>query len=177
MKRASITLLSILLGAGTAAAQNPPATADFVKHAEVGGQTEVQAGQIAEKKGHTPAVKNFGRDMVRDHTKLSNELKATLAKDPDTSLPKDTPLDDEAKATLDKFNSASPADFDKTYIDAMVEDHKKDLAEFESYAKSGQDKAIREAAKKAVPVIKRHLAMAEKIQRTQNRSSGTYQTK
>jgi putative membrane protein len=171
MKTTFIILISAIIGSGTAAAQTTSSTADFVTHAEIGGQLEVQAGEIAAKKGNAPAVKHFGERMVRDHSRINADLKSLLAKDPDTSLPKDTPLDADAQAMLDKLNRASAADFDKTYIDAMVEDHKKDIQEFENYAKSGSDKMVRTAVKKALPIIKEHLAMAEKIQRGQNRSS------
>ncbi len=142
-----------------------PTASDFVTHAEIGGQLEVQAGQIAAQKGQKPAVKHFGERMVRDHTALSKKLDAAVAKSNNQSLPKKAPLDQEAQASLRQFQSASPADFDRTYIDAMVADHKKDIAEFESYAASGDDPVIRAAAQKALPVLKEHLTMAEKIQK------------
>jgi putative membrane protein len=165
MKRLIPILLSMAVCPAVAYAVPAPTASDFVTHAEIGGQMEVQAGQIASEKGQTPAVKKFGEHMVKDHTALGKKLDAAIAKSHNQALPKNAPLDQEAQASLKNFQSASAADFDRVYMDAMVADHKKDIAEFESYAGSGDDPVIKAAAQKALPVLKKHLAMAEKIQK------------
>lgn len=165
MNRLPLVLLSMTAFPVLALADPAPPASDFVTHAEIGGQMEVQAGQIAADKGQTPAVKKFGERMVRDHTQLGKKLDAAIAKSNNQALPKKAPLDQEAQTSLKEFQSASSANFDRVYIDAMVADHKKDVAAFESYAGSGDDPVIRAAAQKALPVLKKHLAMAEMIQK------------
>ncbi|HLH11370.1 MAG TPA: DUF4142 domain-containing protein [Methylovirgula sp.] len=170
MQKTTVALFAMSLASGTAFAQAAPPTSEFVQKAEIGGQLEVQAGHIAATKGTSAGVKNFGEKMVRDHTRLNEKFKSVLAKDKQ-DLPKETPLDTEAQDSLNKLNSASANDFDKLYVDMMVDDHKKDIADFESYAKGGDDKLIRAAARQALPTLKEHLMMAEKLQRRENRSS------
>src|SRR5690242_3779496 len=58
---------------------NTPET-DFANDAGAGGMMEVELGQLAEKNGSSPAVKNFGKMMVTDHSKLNDELKDLAAK-------------------------------------------------------------------------------------------------
>lgn len=166
MRKLTPILLCVALCPVAAYAAPAPTASDFVTHAEIGGQMEIQAGQIASNKGQTPAVKQFGERMVKDHTELGKKLDTAIAKSNNQSLPKNAPLDSEAQASLKNFQSASNSAFDHVYIDAMVTDHKKDIAEFESYAASGDDPVIRAAAQKALPILKMHLAMAEKIQKS-----------
>src|ERR1700751_571045 len=53
----------------------------FAKKAAEGGMAEVKLGQLAEERGLNPAVKNFGRRMVQDHSKANNELKDVTSKE------------------------------------------------------------------------------------------------
>jgi putative membrane protein len=47
------------------AASNPDAS--FYKHAAEGGIAEVDAGRLAQDKGNSQQVKDFGAMMVKDH--------------------------------------------------------------------------------------------------------------
>src|ERR1700751_1190108 len=62
---------------------NTKSSADetFAKKAAEGGMAEVKLGQLAEERGSNPAVKNFGRRMVQDHSKANNELKDVTSKE------------------------------------------------------------------------------------------------
>src|SRR4029450_3766441 len=50
----------------------------FVQQASSGGLAEVRAGQLATERAASAEVKQFGQQMVTDHTKANQEL-ATLA--------------------------------------------------------------------------------------------------
>jgi putative membrane protein len=51
--------------------------------------------------------------------------------------------------------------FDKAYMDDMVKDHKKDVAEFRKEANGGKDSDIKGFASKTLPTLEEHLKMAE----------------
>ena len=55
----------------------------------------------------------------------------------------------------------SGAEFDRAYMDHMVKDHKKDIAEFRKQASSGKDPEIKAFAAKSLPTLQEHLKMAE----------------
>ena len=51
-----------------------PADDAFAQKAEQGDMAEVKLGQLAEQKGTNPAVRDFGKRMVQDHSKNEKDL-------------------------------------------------------------------------------------------------------
>src|SRR5205809_5410974 len=100
----------------------------FMKKAAKGGMMEVAMGQVAEQKAQSEDVKSFGKRMVTDHGKANDEIKKIAAKK-NVKLP--------AKEPTVSWSS------DKAYIDMMVKDHEKDLAEFKEEAKSGRETDVK----------------------------------
>ena len=104
------------------------ADTDFMNKAAQGGMAEVELGKLAASKGANADVKKFGQQMVDDHSKANSELK-TVAASKSITLP--TEVNAEQKAMMDKLSKLSGAAFDKEYVKGMVEDHEKDVADFE----------------------------------------------
>jgi len=125
----------------------------FMKEAAKGGQMEVDMGHMAEKQGKSGEVKKIGSRMVADHTKANNELMA-IAKKKGVDLSKEKP----------KMHKMDDANFDKQYIDMMVKDHEKDLAEFQAEAKNGGDADVKAFASKTSAVIQKHLELVKAAQ-------------
>lgn len=131
----------------------------FLKQAAIGGMMEVDAGKIAMKSSNAQ-VKAFASQMVADHTKANNELKA-LAEKKKILLPMEYPS--ELKAHLDAMKNMKGADFDKHYIEMMVTDHDKTIALFKSGSEAA-DKEVKDFANKTIPVITGHFEKAKSIQ-------------
>ena len=100
----------------------------FMMEAAEGGIAEVQLGQMAQQKGSSQEVKDFGRRLEQDHTKANDQLK-TIAQQRQVSLPTDT--DAKHKAAITKLNGLSGAEFDKVFGQMMVKDHREDIKKFE----------------------------------------------
>lgn len=115
---------------------NPTATADeeFARKAAADGKMEVELGRMAARKGRNPAVRNFGRRMVTDHTRSGNKLKV-IARKKGITLP--AVLDPMHNEGMTRLAGLSGADFDRAYMEMMVSDHEKAVAEFEAEASSG----------------------------------------
>ena len=121
----------------------------FMKKAAKGGMMEVAMGQVAEQKAQNEDVKSFGKRMVTDHSKANDELKSIASKK-GVQLP--------SKEHTSKWTS------DKAYIDMMVKDHEKDLAEFKEEASSGSDPDVKKFADDTAKVIQEHLDLVKDIQ-------------
>src|SRR5258708_29671248 len=123
---------------GALVSSSPPATspsmwnnATIVGYAEAANHGEEQLGKLAETKATDPAVKAYARQMVADHRAMMAETKALAAKlhTVGDTIPND--VHDLVMGARDKAKelAAKPAgaDWDKNYIDTMIDDHKKDL--------------------------------------------------
>jgi len=121
----------------------------FMKKAAKGGMMEVAMGKMAEEKAQSDDVKSFGKRMVTDHSKANDDLKS-IASNKGVQLP--------TKEHSGKWTS------DKAYIDMMVKDHEKDLAEFKEEANSGSDPDVKKFADDTSKVIQEHLDLVKDIQ-------------
>jgi putative membrane protein len=132
----------------------------FAKEAAIGGMAEVEMGQLAATKAQSPDVKQFGQRMVDDHGKANSELKS-LASQKKWTLPYE--LDQKHKATRDKLEKMSGAQFDHAYMAEMVADHNKDVASFSRESKTGKDAELKAWAAKTLPTLQEHQKMAKEV--------------
>ncbi len=102
---------------------------DFVKDIATANIAEVELGRMALDKAVNPDVKKFAQMMVDDHTKANEELTTIASKD-NIAIP--SGLDDKHNDLRDKLAKKTGADFDKDYIDAMVDGHKDVMDKLES---------------------------------------------
>ena len=126
----------------------------FAAEAASGGLTEVALGKLAQQKGVDKRVKNFGGMMVMDHSKANNEFKL-LANSKNITLSTAPNADDQK--VIDEMSKKSGKDFDKAYVNDMVDDHKKDIKKFEEASKNCKDPDIRAFATKTLSVLNKHL--------------------
>lgn len=128
--------------------------AAFIVDAANGGMTEIELGKLALQKGVSKQVKNFGLMMVKDHSKINDMVKA-IAVTKNISIPK-APGAQEQKI-ISKLTGKSGKDFDKAYIDDMIEDHQDDIKTFQTAAKKCLDPDVKSFAAKTIPILQEHL--------------------
>ena len=172
-------LLALVVTAGASVAQNSNSsttdkpgnqmshgsgqmTADqkFALEAAMGGTMEVELGKVAASKGASDEVRQFGQRMVDDHSKANEEL-MRVASAKGMTLP--TAPDPKHQAEMQKLSALSGEKFDKEYVKMMLKDHKKDVAAFEKEASGGMDADIKTFAANALPTLREHLQMIQRI--------------
>jgi putative membrane protein len=132
--------------------------AEFMVKAASGGMMEVVLGKMAEKQASSADVKAFGKMMVTDHTKANEEMKK-LAATKNITLPVATGK--EHQEHIDKLSKLKGAEFDKEYMNLMVDDHEEDIEHFKEAANAdGYDADVKALASKTVPVLEKHLEHA-----------------
>lgn len=62
---------------------------------------------------------------------------------------------------MERLGKLSGNDFDKAYMKHMVDDHKKDVSEFEKASRSAKDPEVKAFAAKTLPTLKAHLQQAQ----------------
>ena len=160
--------------------------ADFAWDASLINLKEIRLGEAAQTNSQNADVQEFGKHMVRDHSRLNDRLvKIAQAEGlplpdtntfyipvtapenkPATELMQETPpqrLLDAQLAVQDLVSKTGP-DFDQAYADAMVKGHEMALEKFQSAATTLQDKPLKKYADRGSRVIRNHYEMAQKLQ-------------
>lgn len=133
----------------------------FATDAANANLAEVALGKLAGTKSANAQVKNFAEMMVKDHTKANDDLMG-IAKEKNITLPAAPDADHQKK--LDDLSKLSGKDFDKAYIDAMVDGHKKVLDMMKIASDKCSDSELKAFAAKMVSPVQMHLDAATKIQ-------------
>ena len=151
----------------TSHAQQGPSDAQIAHIVVTANQVDIDAGQLAEKQGSTQAVRDFGKQMVTDHSavnKQATELAGKLKVKPEQNK---TSADlrkggDENVAKLKKLKGR---EFDKAYIDNEVTYHQAVLdAVDKTLIPSAQNAELKALIEKVRPAFVAHLDHARKLQ-------------
>lgn len=137
---------------------------NFVMKAAEGGLAEVQLGQLATQNAQSDEVKQFGQRMVDDHTKANDQLKQ-VAEQKGVTLPTDLSAKD--KAEKDRLSKLKGEQFDRAYMQHMVMDHKKDVAEFKKESTSAKDSDVKNFASQTLPTLEDHLKQAQQVEKAE----------
>jgi len=128
------------------------------------------AGMLAEKKGATKAVKDFGKTMVTDHGGVNKQAVALVTKLNVTPEDNDTSkqLKSGGDTNLAKLQGLSGKAFDKEYIDHEVAFHQAVLDALDkTLIPNAQNADLKALLEKVRPAVAAHLDMAKKIQSSQ----------
>lgn len=140
------------------AADNPDES--FFKKAAEAGMAEVDAGHMAQEKGTTQAVKDFGAMMVKDHSAANSKLmKIAAAKN--IKLPKGEGMMNKAKEKATDVRSGE--NFDKSYIKGQIKAHEDTVELLQKEIDSGKDPEAQAFAKEVLPKVKMHLDKINQI--------------
>jgi putative membrane protein len=157
MKRVLI-LLTLAAPMLVWAASSPDET--FYKRAAEGGIFEVEAGKLAQDKGNSQQVKDFGTMMVKDHSAANEKLKA-LAAAKNIDLP--TSASVSQMATKAKLKVLSGTTFDESYIKSQVRAHRATIALFKKEIDSGEDGDAKAFASATLPTLRAHMKAIDTI--------------
>ncbi|HEX5206898.1 MAG TPA: DUF4142 domain-containing protein [Steroidobacteraceae bacterium] len=151
---ASMLAVPLALGAGT-----KPDT--FMRKAIQGNLAEIKVGQLAQQKGASEGVRHFGSVLEQDHS-TANSQAMTAASSMGVTPPAEPSMKEQAEYR--HLAALSGAKFDKAFVKEMVKDHRQDIAEYEKEAKTSNSQAS-SYAEQSLPVLKKHLQLAESLER------------
>lgn len=142
------------------AALNPD-DRSFLETAAVGGKAEVELARLAQQKAQNEQVKQFAQRLQQDHSQANTELLSMSEK---MSLTLPTQLDNQHKQHREHLSKLSGAKFDREYIKMMVDDHQKNVDDFQKQSGNAINSDVKNFASKTLPVLQQHLDMAKNIQ-------------
>jgi putative membrane protein len=125
------------------------------------GDAEVRLGRLAQERAASADVRAFGAMMVEKHTMAGTELKRIATRHNIT-----TPADanDGHQDVFARLSKLSGPEFDRAYLDAMVEEHEEAVEALDDKAGKNDEHAdVREWAARTLPEVKRHLERARDL--------------
>lgn len=128
--------------------------AKFAVDLASGGMAEVKLSELAMQKSGNADVKSFATMMVKDHGEANKKLMA-LAATKNITLPTD--LDEDHQKLWNDLNGKSGMDFDKAYVDAMVDGHEKAVKLLQDEVKDAKDADLKMFAQEVLPTVEGHL--------------------
>jgi putative membrane protein len=175
---ASACMTGLLVVATTASAQTAPAAAaadagrlhaadqTFIADGTKAIATQRDAARIATSRSTDRDVKAFAERVSSDNAKISDALRAASPRGVDVAK------NDPDAAVLASINNLRGADFDKVYIEQVaLAGEQKALSAFQAEIASGRDEQLKDAAKKALPTIQEHYAMAQDLAKRKHLST------
>lgn len=132
----------------------------FLVFAADAGMTEIQAAQLAKTQTVSDKTKAFADGMIKDHTAAADEVKA-LAATKNVTLP--AAISDDHQKAIKELTEKKPADFEKAYINMMVDDHQKVVDKFKDASDKCKDPDVKALAAKLLPTLQGHLDHAKTL--------------
>lgn len=131
--------------------------AQFMVKAAQSDMTEIKTSQLAQERGASDSVKQYGQMMITEHTKSTKELTA-LAGQKEVTLPQE--LAPKQQALYDKLSKLSGKEFDREYLAGQKMAHAETAAFFQDQLQKGKDEDVKQFATKVLPVVKKHEEVA-----------------
>ncbi len=171
MKKAmmSLTLTAIVASAiglsarqatSSAVAPAPPSVATFLVDAAADNQAAIDLAKIAEGRAMNADVKSMAGTIDQDHSSVAIEI-ASLARAQRVTLSAMVPVATAvAEDHLKKLNGAA---FDRAYVNSVVANHQRDIADFERESTT-TNPDVKMLIAKLLPAMRAHLMRAERLQ-------------
>jgi putative membrane protein len=157
-------LLTAAMSVAPAAAQQSEALqsdSSFIQMAGSVGLLQVKLGKMAEKKGSSAGVREFGQRMVADYSKVNEELKEAAKQ---AAFPRPA-LMRQHQQIVDRLIRKGGSSFDKSYMDEMVKQHGDEVKLYQQESESGRVQSLKHLASTRLPEVQQRLTLATRTAR------------
>jgi putative membrane protein len=134
-------------------------------------QIEIQFGKMAQVKGTSIDIRAYGDRIVKDHQDADRQVKDLAKKDGIPLVAQNTSgwlnhfAESQERRFMSDLSRKSGTAFDKAFMDATIDDHKRDISNLESNENSMRQEDLHALLARLLPALEQHLEQAEKIQR------------
>jgi len=163
------------MGAGAEKAKDTgaltQAEADVLRKLHHANTMEVEAGNLAKTRGDAKGIKNYGAELVKDHTKADSDV-LKLAKSKTVvmtaPMPKNAAEEKQGKdemARMSRLRELKGADFDREFVNMMLSDHERDIQFVRDSRAAASDVQLKMLLEKMLPVLEKHRDDAQALMR------------
>lgn len=128
------------------------------------GDLEVRLGRLAQERGASADVRAFGAMMVEKHTTAGTELKRVANRHNVPAADATGGDHDDADDRIERLSKLSGEEFDRAYLDLVVEEHEDAIDALEDKARDDDEHAdLKDWAAKTLPDVRQHLQRAKDL--------------
>ena len=121
------------------------------------------------KKGHTKQVRDYGKRLIKDHTKLDKEVEKTAKREGiDVNVPiaeVDEKMNTKETDLMNKLRSVNGVEFDQTFAKEMDVAHQEAITSLKAAEAQYKGTDTARLIGKILPTLAKHERIAEKIER------------
>lgn len=133
------------------------------------GDKEVRLGRLAQERGADADVRAFGAMMVEKHTMAGTDLKRIANRH---NVPAGDNPAKKGEDEVERLSKLSGAEFDRAYLDLMVDEHEDAIDALEEKANDNDEHAdVKEWATKTLPEVRQHLERARTLRERLDRTN------
>lgn len=139
-----------------------PVIADsaYIREAASMNLAEVRLGEIAEQRASNAAVKDFAKQMVTAHGTAGAQWSSLASQN---RLPTSVALNSLQQQSADRLSKLSGADFDRAYMQAMVDDHQQAAGTLQRIGAGAQSAEVKQLAARGLETTQQHLTRAQEV--------------
>ena len=140
-----------------------PTPEAILANLHMANQSEIDLGKVAEQRAQNKDVKKFGKHMVKAHTAMDKDLQSWAKKNKVTVGSPRAEAVQETQQLKDRLGQLSGAEFDKAYMQAMADDHAKDLDTVKTFEQQTSNQSLKKLLGKAEKEIASHKKDADAL--------------
>ena len=140
-------------------AQDAAADSKFAQQVAADNIFEVRTGNLAQKNASNLSVKQFGQQMVTDHSQLHKQLSDIVS----PGRPFLPGLPSELEKEFDRLKKLSGAEFDREYMTVMIQNHQTAVNTFQTESQAAHSPQIQQFIISALPTLRQHLSLAQQV--------------
>jgi putative membrane protein len=150
----------------TGKALQPPGKAaqltdeQYLMEASACSMAEVQIAKLAAERATNPQVKQYAQQIAQDHM-AANEKMRDLAEKTKLSVARE--VGREHQQVIDQLSKLEGAEFDRAFLQHMIKDHQKAIAQTQAKARDATSPELKEFATSALPKLQAHLKRAQEL--------------
>ncbi len=144
----------------TSSEENLQEDADYLVSAHINSQLQVALGKVANQKSQSQQLKEFGRQLTEENRQIQQNIN-TLATGAGIEIqPALTP---EYSGVVDSIKSLSDKDFDKAFLDLVLEEHNEDIERFTSLSNKTTNPIVRDMLTDNLDILRRRQTKAQEL--------------
>ena len=167
MRIATGTGCLVMLAAAACAASLNNVDKQFLVTAARTDMTQAHEGQMARDQASRTDVKDFGKTLVDDHSASYTQLSQLAARE-GVAIPKG--INVSQNRDIVQLGHLKGDRFDRQFARDEVSNYRQLVATFQREARQGHDADVKAYAAKELPVLEKHLQLAEQCAKAAGRT-------